>query len=725
MTIFRIALDVPVHELFDYQVPSGGDEDIGRLAVVPFGKGARIGVIVEVVETSAFDPSRLKAPRRLLAHLPKLPPQSLSLAAFCSRYYQYPLGATIHTGLPTALRRVTLQKIIRPVSYGITIDGASVDAASLDRRATAQRQLLLAFQVSKVLDSIAIASVGPSAKALIPTFVSKGWISPTDGEPVPAWTSVVEEGPPLTEGQWGAISEITSHTSGFACHLLHGITGSGKTEVYLRLIAWALTLGRQALLLVPEINLTPQLEARVAARFGSECLVTLHSGQSEGERMRNWIRSTQGAASVVLGTRLAVFTPIPNLGVIIVDEEHDSSYKQQEGLRYHARDVAVFRARELGIPVVLGSATPSLESWRHAQEGRYRLLSLPTRPGRPTPEIFLVKPGEGSSTDGISTRLADSIGAALTRREQVLIFLNRRGYAPALFCYSCGWVAQCPRCTARLTLHLATKRLRCHYCGHEERTAERCVQCGNQDLLPIGQGTQRLEEALARRFPSARIARVDRDSTRRKHAFADLRERVVSQQVDLLIGTQMLAKGHDFPRLTLVGILGADAALLSSDFRAEERLFSLLLQVSGRAGRADLPGQVLVQTALPDHPLYKFLLSQDFVAFASHQLALRRRTAFPPYSHQVLLRAEALEQDTVFDFLGLAIEAAGPLVSDSGVTVYAPVPATPARLAGRWRAHLMIQSESRPALQRFLRAWRPLLQSHRVRWAIDVDPVDL
>jgi primosomal protein N' (replication factor Y) len=407
---------------------------------------------------------------------------------------------------------------------------------------------------------------------------------------------------------------------------------------------------------------------------------------------------------------------------VVVDEEHDGSYKQQEGLRYHARDVAILLGKRRGVPVVLGSATPSLESYRQGLEGRYARFTLPSRAAAEPPRVETVDTSGQRARGGISAPLQEAMVTALARGEQILLFLNRRGFAPTLLCHECGWVAPCHRCSARLTFHADRTRLKCHYCGHEERVPVACPACGNQDLRAVGEGTQRIEALLPSLFPDARIARVDRDATRRKDAFRDLRQRIAENQVDIIVGTQMLAKGHDFPRLTLVGVLGADAALHAADFRAEERLFSLLLQVAGRAGRSSLPGRVLIQTAFPAHPLYRAVAAQDYDAFAQAQLQVREATGFPPYLHQALLRAEAPDERAVLDFLEAA--AGSGKARGGDVAVYDPVPALVPRIAGKWRGQLLVQADTRSALHDFLDAWLPRLPAGRVRWSIDVDPLD-
>jgi len=531
------------------------------------------------------------------------------------------------------------------------------------------------------------------------------------------------------DAQRAAADAIDAAHGGFETLLLQGVTGSGKTDVYLAAAARAIAAGGQVLLLVPEINLTPQLEARVRAALPHRVTVALHSGLADGVRRAHWLCAAAGEADLVLGTRLAVFAPLPRLALVVVDEEHDGSYKQQEGVRYHARDAAVWRARHRGVPVVLGSATPSLESYAQAAAGRYRRLALPLRadPRARPPSIRFVATRDERAREGVAGPVWDALAACLARGEQSLLFVNRRGFAPSLKCAACAWEAHCPRCSARLTLHRDPPALRCHHCGHEERIAGACPSCGNVDLLPQGFGTQRLARALAEALPAARIARIDRDSTRARGAFADVRARVERGEVDVMIGTQMLAKGHDFPRLTLVGVVGADNALYSADFRATERIFALLTQVAGRAGRADLPGEVIVQTDFPQHPVYAALRNGDYDDFARVLLEERRATALPPATHAALLTAEAHRRADVDAALAAAHDAAHALARDprAAVIVYPPVPALLARRAGLERGQMVVQSEHRAALHAFLARWRePLaaLAGKRVRLALDVDP---
>ncbi|MBI5784786.1 MAG: primosomal protein N' [Rhodocyclales bacterium] len=527
--------------------------------------------------------------------------------------------------------------------------------------------------------------------------------------------------------QQAAVAAIAS-AHGFESFLLHGVTGSGKTEVYLRAIDAVLAAGKQALMLVPEIALTPQLEQRVSERFPGAHIVSAHSGIADAARARGFLAALDGSADIVLGTRLSVFMPLPRLGLIVVDEEHDASFKQQEGLRYSARDVAVFRAKQLDIPIVLGSATPALETFHHALSGRYRLLELNRRAvAEAPPAVRTVDTRKEKLQDGMSAALIEALAVRLERREQSLVFLNRRGYAPVLACPACGWVSRCRRCAANMVVHLTDKRLRCHHCGLEAGIPKACPDCGNQDIHPFGRGTQRLEAALSERFPEARILRIDRDSASTPTKWQALLAAIHAGEADLLIGTQMLAKGHDFPRLTLVGVVGADAALFAADFRAPERLFAQLMQGGGRSGRHDLPGEVLIQTEYPAHPLYRALVEHDYNAFARSQLDERQMAGFPPFSYQALLRAEAKDMSASLEFLGAACDAALPLAGDA-VALYDPVPMRMARLKNLDRAQLLVESASRPALQSFLAEWNGLLHKLKaprdLRWHLDVDPLE-
>ena len=720
--IARVALDTPLDRLFDYMAEGITPEDIGRRVEVPFGRGRQIGVLLELAAISECPPEQLRPLLKLDRDTPPLPADLLELARFVAGYYQHPLGAVLATLLPPALRRThAARREAPPAVYRLTEAGRD-RMARLPARATAQAAL--AARLAK--GSVERATLGDAEKTLIRDWLKQGWV---EAVAAPMDTPATATGPALTEEQQTVLSALAAGPAGFAVWLLHGVTGSGKTEVYLRRVAEVVESGRQALVLIPEIHLTPQLLERFARRFPGRRLICLHSALAEGERRAAWLDALEGRVDIVLGTRLAVFTPLPRLGLIVVDEEHDGAYKQLEGMRYSARDVAVWRGRQRGVPVILGSATPSLESWRNAQAGRYRLLSLTRRANARSelPDVRLVDSRADRPRQGFTAALLTALGERLERGEQSLVFINRRGYAPTLLCNGCGHVFPCPRCTAHLVLHRERGgyRLVCHHCGLTARPPEACPDCGGLDLRPAGQGTQRVEETLAERFPDARILRIDRDTTGRKGAFAAMRDQVEAREVDILVGTQIVAKGHDFPHLTLVGVLGADYALISPDFRATERLFAQLMQVSGRAGRAEHAGEVLIQTAYPRHPLYQSLLRHDYPGFAEATLKERRGADAPPFASQALLRSEAAEEETAMAFLHAAREAG--LALEKGVILFDPVPALLARVANRHRAQLLIQCAARARLQDFLRIWVVLLRElpgRGVRWSLDVDPVD-
>ena len=656
----RVALDVPVAKLFDYAVPEGVHARVGDRITVPFGARERSGVIVELVAASDLPAQRIKPLARIRDDAPPLPADWLELMRFLAAYYQRPFGETVIGALPPRLRSV--KPLPRKV---LAPPDAPADARFLPNHE-------LTAQQSEVRDRVS--------------------------------------------GSFGR----------FAAYLLHGVTGSGKTEVYLHLIARTLGQGRQALVLVPEISLTPQLEAQFRQAFPGARLALMHSGLEDIARTSAWLEAARGDAGIVLGTRLALLAPLPRLALIVVDEEHDPSFKQQEGLRYSARDVAVFRAKLAGCPVVLGTATPSLETWHNYRLGRYEKLALPKRasPGAQLPQVRTVDLRTASQENGFSENLLEGIGKRLTRGEQSLIFINRRGYAPVLSCEACGWAAGCERCTARMVLHSVGRRLRCHHCGAEAQIPSACPTCGNVDLRPMGRGTQRVEESLAERFPGARIVRVDRDSARRRGELVRTLEGVRRGEADILVGTQLLAKGHDFPDLTLVGVLNADTALLSTDYRAAERLYAVLAQVAGRAGRRERPGEVLVQTRYPEHPLFRALAAHDYAGFAQSQLDERQAAGFPPFVFEAALRAEATKLDAALRFLRQALQRAA---APPEVRCYDPVPHLLTRRAGFERAHVLIQSSSRPALQRFLADVSGNLYADAprdIRWHVDVDPIE-
>jgi primosomal protein N' (replication factor Y) len=726
MTIIRVALDVPVDTLFDYQSSEATAADIGRRVLVPFGRKTAIGVIVELSATSEVTPERLKSALRVMRDLPPLSPEDLQLMRFAADYYRHPLGAVVMDSLPTRLRRIAgpAQPKVRGL-YCLTAAGEALDASALSTRAHVQHRLLERLRLGP-LGPVEANALAPNARALLKRFIASGWLSLeedriADRRPLPASTPP----PALTPEQSTAIAEINASLDRYQAFLLLGVTGSGKTEVYLHAIATALEAGKQALLLVPEIALTPQLEALVALRFPAVRMVSLHSGLAGMERLEHWRAAGEGRARIVLGTRLAVFAPLPELGLIVVDEEQDSSFKQSEGFRYSARDLAVVRARQRSVPVVLGSATPAFETYHNAVSGRYSLLTLPNRIGAPQPRIDCIDTRNDKLADGLSQRLLTALAARIAGGEQSLIFINRRGYAPVLMCHACGWISGCHRCAAQLVLHLSERRLRCHHCGHDSPTPRACPDCGNADLAPVGQGTQRVEESLARHFPQARILRIDRDTTSRRRSWEAMRQKIRDREVDILVGTQILAKGHDFPHLNLVGILNADGRLYSDDFRAAERLYALLTQVAGRAGRGGVQGEVLIQTEFPEHPLYAALCRQDYRAFAETALAERLQADFPPFVYQALLRAEAPQLATALEFLAQAARKGRDIGAD--VTLYDPVPAALPRRSGRERAQLLVQSQSRQQLRVFIESWHGALagpRATRARWSLDIDPLD-
>ena len=726
MTIVRVALPVPLPQVFDYAAADATEADVGRCVKVPFGRGDRNGLIVALGNTADVEPARIKTVHHIQREVPALPADWLALVDFVARYYHAPLGEVVALALPPGLRRADgVSDADAPPRRATGVAGRVGRAAARGPRKALMLLQALAAEPGPWRRSVIRAMAGGEA---VGDVLRRGWLTAIQDEGrVAALASGAQ--PELTAEQARAIEAIVGGGAGFRPWLLHGVTGSGKTEVYLRLAAHALAQGQQVLMLVPEIALTPQLEQRVAQRFAAANVVSLHSALADGARSRGFVQALTGRADIVLGTRLAVFAPLPRLGLILVDEEHDASYKQQEGVRYSARDVAVWRARQRGVPIVLGSATPSLETWYHARSERYALQTLSQRAVAATlPAVHCIDTRRLKLDEGLSPGLQAAIGQRLERGEQSLVFLNRRGYAPVLSCPSCGWVSRCPHCSANLVVHLADRRLRCHHCGCDGSIPHACPSCGNQDIQPFGRGTQRIEARLAERFPQARVLRVDRDAARTRAQWEKLLDTIAAGEADILVGTQMMAKGHDFPRLTLVGVIGADASLHAADFRAPERLFQQLMQVGGRAGRGTLPGTVLIQTEYPGHPLYQHLGRHDFDAFARMALQERRSAGFPPFTHQAMLRADAPALDDAVEFLRHARRLAEALAPE-GLRLYDPVPMRMTRLARRERAQLLIEADQRGLLQAFLLSWIEMLYRQRtareLRWQIDVDPLEV
>jgi primosomal protein N' (replication factor Y) len=646
--------------------------------------------VVGVSAESTIAANKLKPIKALLEDLPVLPESWLALGRFAAQYYQRPLGEVLLPALPALLRRASGYKENLKDAPG------SWQSASIKG-------------LQKRFEKLRMEHIDPAA------------------------TEPASQAPQLNAEQTAALHSITSR-QGYGAFLLHGVTGSGKTEVYLHAVAEVLARDKQVLILVPEINLTPQLLQVFQRRFPDICIASLHSHLADGERALSWLQAQTGVAQIVLGTRLAIFTPLPQLGLLVVDEEHDPSFKQQEGLRYSARDLAVYRAHQENIPVVLGSATPSLESWLQVERGRYEKLTLSERAvcAASLPQIRMVDTQRFKLRQGLSEPLLQALRQTLERGEQALIFLNRRGYAPVLSCESCGWVSSCQRCSAFMVWHKPDGRLRCHHCSLENPVPRNCPGCGNVDLAPLGRGTQRIEETLSELFPQARIRRVDRDSTQGKGVVQELLAQAHAGAIDILVGTQMLAKGHDFQRLSLVGVVNPDTALFSQDYRAAERLFAQLMQVAGRAGRAATPGQVLIQTRYPQHPLYQALAAHDYAKFARQLLQEREQAGWPPYAHQAVLRAEARELEQALVFL-LAARAALQADNEGAddLVIYDPVPMRMTRLAGQERAQLLLESHSRPALQRALNQWNQWLfnpahgSKNKIRWSLEVDPQEI
>jgi primosomal protein N' (replication factor Y) (superfamily II helicase) len=718
VTVLKVAIDAPLDTLFDYLPPDSGPlPPPGARVRVPFGRRRAVGLVMAHSEASELPHERLKPAIEALDAAPLFDRKVLRLLDWTARYYQEPPGLVVAAALPAPLRQ---GKSLPDPPSRLVAKGAAPDA--MKRRAPKQAALLdlLAGAPRRTDDP----GLPPGWRASAARLAARGLLEIEPEPPAAAWTSALG-GPALNSAQATAAAGIIRDFGRFSARLLFGVTGSGKTEVYLTAAAECLRRGLQVLVLVPEIGLTPQLVQRFAARLAAPVAV-LHSGLTHGERLTAWADAQSGRAAVVIGTRSAVFAPLARPGLIIVDEEHDPSLRQHEGLRYSGRDLAVMRASMASLPIVLGSATPSLETLKHAQDGRYGLAHLPERPGGSThPRVVLVDLRRHPATEGMSPPLLRAMQSHLDADGQVLLFLNRRGFAPALFCSSCGWVADCRHCDARYTWHRRAGRLRCHHCGDERPLPVACPECG-ADLRPAGEGTERLEDAIARRFPAVKIARIDRDSTRRRGSVDQILDEVRHGHTRILVGTQMMAKGHDFPGVTLVGIINADQGLFGTDFRAGERLAQTLVQVSGRAGRADRPGEVLVQTSYPEHPLLRRLMTGGYEAFAEAALEERRAARWPPYSHLALLRAEAAKPGLAMRFLATC---RGVLQAPASLVVLGPAPAPMEKRGGRWRAQLLLQSPARPELHGALaklKALAPTLaESRGVRWFIEVDPQDL
>ena len=718
MNYHRIAVNVPLSDgllTYSHSEPL----PLGARVLVPFRNKTVVGIVWETDIAPDMDAARILSVQTAFSDEPPLPESWRDLLSFTSRYYHYPTGQAVFAALPQGLKETRAVEMPQPpLFYTLNEAGRAQTPppARFNKKAALWDALL-----SGGMTMAALKQVNAQAAKLIEDWVEQGWIETTEAAKPVLRSSEFQ----LNANQQQASDEIQTAFGSFQPFLLYGITGSGKTEVYFDAMAKVLAQGRQVLFLLPEINLTPQLLKRVENRFADVPTAVLHSQMAAGKRTQDYLRAMLGQAKLVIGTRLAVFTPMDDVGLIVVDEEHDGSFKQDNELRYHARDLAVWRAKQSGCPVVLGSATPSLESWHKAQSGAYRLLQLTERAhtAAQLPQVDILNVGRLKLDNGFSPQALQLLKQNFEAGGMSLVYLNRRGFAPALFCGDCGHTFGCPNCSAKMVLHQRARQLRCHHCDHREPVPFKCPDCGNQDLTAVGHGTQRVEETLRAFLPKAAVVRVDRDSTAHKNDWADLYRRIADNEIDILVGTQMLAKGHDFARLNLVIVLNADGSLYSADFRAPERLFAELMQVSGRAGRADKPGKVLIQTQLPEHPVFAAVKAQDYAVFAENELNERQMFAMPPFGFQTAVRADAPRVADAMEFLNAAKETLAPLLPES-VSQFGAAPMLMVRLAERERAQIFLESPSRQDLHRAVSLWVQVLQQNRdgkIRWSVDVD----
>ena len=775
--VLQVAVPVPVRHPFDYLPPrpdSAPPVRPGARVRVPFGRTSAVGVVVGIAQASAVDARRLKRVRDVIDAQPLLDPAMLKLLLWASGYFQHPVGEVVVGTLPRLLRLGRAPRAERRMRYAATTAGAQAFAEGIGGAPVQSRLLGLMLDAGSVSDA-ELAAVHRDWRRPMRALVARGW---AEVVPDPSLRAdhpdapdrpdrpvrsddrqrgadqpdaacrpdrpILNDGqscgtdfpdhsdrpgrPALNAEQRRAVEEVEAHLGEFSPFVLDGVTGSGKTEVYLRLIETVVARGCQVLVLIPEIGLTPQLLARFRERLSCR-VAALHSGLSDGERLSSWTHARNGTADVLVGTRSAVFVPLARPGLFIVDEEHDLSFKQQDGFRYSARDLAVVRARDAGAPVVLGSATPSLEAIDNVRRGRYRRLELPHRAGGASPpRIDVVDLRQRPFDSGLCDVLVEALEETKARSEQALLFINRRGYAPRLMCFACGWIADCDRCDAHLVFHREDDRLRCHHCAAERALVDECPGCGSKNVRRLGLGTERVARALERRIEGLRVARMDRDAIRRRGSLEALLDRVHAGEVDAVVGTQMLAKGHHFPNVTLVAILDADAGLFGIDFRATERMAQLLLQVAGRAGRGARTGRVLLQTHHPEHPLLRVLVLEGYRQFCAQALEERRGARLPPFASLALVRAEAQQREAPQSFLRDA-GACASARPHRGIAVLGPVPSPMERRAGRYRAQLLVDATTRGALQRFLPGWiaelEALPSARKVRWSVDVDPQEM
>ncbi|MEE8118787.1 MAG: primosomal protein N' [Gammaproteobacteria bacterium] len=727
--IVRVAVPSPLRRYFDYLPPSGTALAIikpGMRVKVPFGRQSLVALVSDITQHTTIARNKLRRITKIIDDTPMIGSHEMKLARWAAEYYQHAPGEVYAAFLPLSLRRGAPAEMPKTLCYALTPSGKSLAPSTLQRAPRQQALLERLAGAKKPLAISELAEVGGSWREALRRLIDKGWVQRLACDSTTEKTLPTESAPKLNDAQQYAVDSMRDRESDFSATLLDGITGSGKTEVYLSCIEHVAAMQRQTLVLLPEIGLTPQAVARYRQRLG-QGVHTYHSELSEKDRLATWLAARNGTAKVIIGTRSAVFLPLAQPGLIVIDEEHDTSFKQQDGFRYSARDLAVVRAQQADIPVLLGSATPSFESLENVRQNRYHAMYLPERAGaavHPTLRILDVR--SRPMPGGISDLLADRIRYHLDNGGQVLLFLNRRGYAPVLTCHHCGWIAECQRCDARMTLHRGARLLVCHHCGKLQPEPAQCPSCDKPSLEPMGKGTERIEEQLSKAFPGVELARIDRDSTRRKGELERLLQAVHTGKTRLLVGTQMLAKGHDFPGVSLVGIINADQGLFGLDFRASERLAQLIVQVAGRAGRAEKPGEVLIQTHHPEHPLLRQLVAHGYAEFAKAGLEERRLAGMPPYSALALFRAESTKSAAPSAFLQ---QVAHRFRSDEELEVLGPATAPMARRAGHVRAQLLLRSTRRAHLNRVLAErvaeLEGLPSARGVRWSLDVDPLEL
>ena len=727
--ILKVALDVPLYKLFDYQLnkKNSTKPSIGSRVLVPFGKQKKVGVIIDIVNRSSVAKSKLKECISILDENPIFEKKQLDFIHFASNYYQYPLGRVLYAAMPGNLRKgKSLTKFID--SIVITDNGKNVDLDSLKKRAPKQAALMSILMENHTLDSNGLSNIFPEWKKYSKRPIEKNWIKIEQIIEPHKDTQKLDKntkGPALNSEQKKAILDIKK-SSTFNTFLLDGVTGSGKTEIYLSLISDVIERGQDALILVPEIGLINQLNRRIEVRLGIKPS-QYHSGLTEKERFITWKKIQESKTRIILGTRSAILAPFKNLGLIVVDEEHDISYKQQEGFRYSARDLAVMRAKNFNIPIILGSATPSLESFNQHVNNKYKYLTLKKRAGNAKmPSMHLIDLNKGHSEDGLSKLLIKSMNEHIENDGQILVFINRRGYAPTLICKTCNFIAECSRCDSRMTLYLSKKLLLCHHCNYKEKYKNSCIKC-DSEMIALGQGSQRIEDSLKKHFPNEQILRIDSDSTQQKNSLDEALEKAKAGKAKILVGTQMLSKGHHFSSLSLVVVVNADQGLFSNDFRGSERLAQNIIQVAGRAGREKKKGQVIIQTEYPDHPFWPLLFQGGYKEIVEMTLMDRKSANWPPYSFIVLIRAQSHRKKYTWSFLE---EAKKILISQKpNFSILGPVSAPMEKKASHYRGQLLLQSEGRKSLNQSLKVFIDEIERkkfvRRVKWSIDVDPIEL